>query len=76
MSRNGERRPPRPRIELVAGAPTEAEGAAIVAALEGFLADTAPVRPPVPSISPWQRAALAEGVGAERFAAPPGPPLP
>jgi hypothetical protein len=72
VSRNGERRPPRPRIELVGGAPSAAEGAAIVAALERFLAETGS-RPAAEPPNPWQRAALAEGVGARRFVQPPGP---
>ena len=42
MASNGKRRPPRPRIELVAGGASASEAAAIVAALERFLADTAP----------------------------------
>jgi hypothetical protein len=65
--RNGERRPPRPRIELVSGTATDSEAAAIVAALEQFLADTAP--PPAddgPTQSPWQRAALEEGIAARQ----------
>ena len=63
MQRNGERHPPRPRIELVTEAASEAEAAAIVAALEQFLAETAPApSEPEPAISPWQRAGLEEGV--------------
>ena len=64
MSGNGSRKPPRPRIELVAGNPTEEEGAAIVAALEQFLAETAPA-PAARQESRWQRAALAEGVNRD-----------
>ena len=63
MARNGERRPPRPSIELLTEPASASEAAAVVAALERFLADTASARPrarPVPS--PWQRAALQEGV--------------
>jgi len=65
MSRNGERRPPRPKIEMVSSGASEAETAAIVAAVEQFLADTAPI-PGVegPAISPWARAALEEGIAA------------
>ncbi len=66
--RNGERRPPRPRIELVSGAATDAEAAAIVAALEQFLADTAPApAADGPTQSPWQRAALEEGIAARQI---------
>ena len=65
MGRNGERHPPRPRIELVTEAASESEAAAIVAAMEQFLAETAPQ--PAAEGAPgsrWQRAALAEGVSA------------
>lgn len=48
------------------------EAAAVVAAVEQFLADTAPApQPSEPVVSPWQRAALLEGVRAkESFASP------
>jgi len=63
MSRNGERRPPRPSIRLVTEAASEVEAAAVVAAVEQFLADTAPAPTPEPATqSRWQRAALEEGV--------------
>ncbi len=63
MGRNGERHPPRPRIELLTKPASDGEAAAIVAAMEQFLAETAPS----PSAggqpgSRWQRAALTEGV--------------
>ena len=58
MSRNGRRRPPKPRIELITPEPSRGEEAAIAAAIERFVADTAP--PLMPSA--WQRAALREGV--------------
>jgi hypothetical protein len=64
MSRNGSHHPPRPRIELKSGAATPEEAAAIAAAIEQFLRDTAPT--PAPgggAVSPWLRAALYEGVG-------------
>jgi hypothetical protein len=56
----------KPRIELVAPSAAPAEAAAIVAALEQFLRDTAPA-PQGPSelTSPWQRAAMLEGVSRE-----------
>jgi hypothetical protein len=65
MPTNGTRRPPRPRIELVTQTASETEAAAIVAALEEFLAETAPA-PPVagPAQSPWQQAALHEAISA------------
>jgi hypothetical protein len=61
---NGSRKPPRPRIELVAGNPSETEGAAIVAALEQFLAEEVPRAAELRS-SRWQQAALREGVSRE-----------
>ena len=65
MSRNGERRPPRPRIELVTPVASPQEAAAITAAVERFLAETAPAPAAHgPPTSGWQRAALLEGVGA------------
>jgi hypothetical protein len=63
---NGKRRPPRPQIELVTPAASPAEAAAIVAALEQFLADTAPAPAPATRQSPWQRAALEEGIAARQ----------
>lgn len=67
MSRNGERRPPRPRIEMVSTGASESEAAAVVAAIEQFLADTAPApTTPEPGISPWARAALEEGIAARQ----------
>jgi hypothetical protein len=70
MSGNGRRRPPRPSIEVITGGASETEAAAIAAAIEQFLADTAPSpsaeRPPV---SAWQRAALEEGVSSRQVSA-------
>ena len=72
MASNGRRRPPRPRIELVSPAPSKPEAAAIAAAIERFLAETAPAPAAAPaSISPWQRAALLEGIGARQPALSP-----
>jgi len=63
MKGNGERRPPRPRIELVTEPGSDSEAAAIIAALERFLAETAPTPAPAPpERSAWQQAALREGV--------------
>ncbi|MGI8461523.1 MAG: hypothetical protein ACR2OC_07805 [Solirubrobacterales bacterium] len=66
MATNGNRKPPRPRIELLTPAANAEEAAAITAAIEQFLAETAPI----PSAddaraNPWQRAALHEGVRAK-----------
>ena len=66
MTTNGKRRPPRPAIELIAPAASPRQAAAIAAALERFLHDTAPVvAPHADAGSPWARAAIAEGVGLE-----------
>jgi hypothetical protein len=67
VSRNGKHRPGRPRIELQ-GAASPEEAAAIAAAIEQFLRDTAPP-PAAPdgSISPWLRAGLLEATGASRL---------
>ena len=43
-----------------------AEAAAIVAAVELFVAETTPQAEPVPAMNAWTRAALLEGVGAKR----------
>jgi hypothetical protein len=67
VSTNGNRKPPRPRIELLSPAASASEAAAIVAGLEQFLADTAPsIDPAGPAQSPWQRAALEEGIAARQ----------
>ena len=51
------------------------EAAAVVAAVEQFLADTAPAPAARDAINPWQRAALLEGVRSkEAFASPWGEP--
>jgi hypothetical protein len=64
MTSNGRRRPPRPAIELVAPGATPEETAAIAAAVERFLHDTAPsLVVSKPAMSPWERASLSEGVG-------------
>jgi hypothetical protein len=69
MATNGQRKPPRPRIEIVSRTASESEAAAIVAALEQFLADTAPVTEPRRATSGWQRAALEEGISARQLTA-------
>jgi hypothetical protein len=74
MATNGKRRPPRPRIELVTPAASPEEAAAVTAAIERFLAETAPA--PAPSrkrISPWLWAGLQEGVSRGELLAPPPP---
>ncbi len=62
MSRNGQKRPGRPRIELSGGSASPEEAAAIAAAIEQFLRDTVP--PPAAAgarMNPWLRAGLFEG---------------
>jgi hypothetical protein len=71
MGRNGKQTPARPRIELHQPASPE-EAAAIAAAIEQFMRDTAP--PPAaagPPTSPWLRAGLFEG--AKRSSTEPSP---
>ena len=66
MSRNGQQRPNRPRIELREGAASPEEAAAITAAIEQFLRDTAPPPAPAgPRVSPWLRAGLFEATGRD-----------
>ncbi|MGZ4271832.1 MAG: hypothetical protein ACXVFK_10130 [Solirubrobacteraceae bacterium] len=56
----------RPRLEIVAPAASPEEAAAVVAALERFMRETAPPPAPEPAgPSPWVRAALLEGVDRE-----------
>ncbi len=69
VSGNGNGRPPRPRIEMLAPAEPR-EAAAVIAAVEQFLADTAPAPAPEPAQNPWQRAALVEGVSAKAVFGP------
>jgi hypothetical protein len=63
MAGNGRRRPPRPRIEIQGLTATPDEAAAIAAALERFLWETAPAPRPA-EVSRWQQTALREGVGS------------
>jgi len=56
----------RPKLRLVAPGAAPEEAAAIVAALERFMRETAPTRAPAPPRrNPWLRAARLEGVGRE-----------
>jgi hypothetical protein len=56
----------RPRLEIVAPAASPEEAAAVVAALERFMRDTAPTpAPPAAKRNPWLRAALLEQTGRE-----------
>jgi hypothetical protein len=60
VARNGRQSPPRPKIELTSGSASADEAAAIAAALERFLWETAPAPQTAPR-SRWQEAALREG---------------
>ena len=46
------------------------EAAAVIAAVEQFLADTAPAPEPAAATNPWQRAALVDGVSAKQAFGP------
>jgi hypothetical protein len=53
----------RPKLELIAPSASPAEAAAIVAALERFMRDTAPrTAPSAEKVDPWTGAAMLEGV--------------
>jgi hypothetical protein len=72
VARNGKHTPPRPRIEMTHSTASPAEAAAIAAAIEQFLRDTAPPPPKEErdAISPWTRAGLLEGIGIPADASP------
>ena len=56
----------RPQLEIVAPSASPEEAAAVVAALERFMRETAPEPAPAePPANPWQRAALLEATGRE-----------
>ena len=56
------------RIEITSNGASDSETAAIVAAVEQFIADTAPpVADEAPTASPWARAALAEGIAGRQL---------
>ena len=62
----------RPKLTIVAPDASPEEAAAVVAALERFMRETAPTPvPPSPRRSPWQQAALHEGIARQ-----PSDPLP
>jgi hypothetical protein len=53
------------RLKLIPASASPEEAAAIVAALERFVSDTAPAARPQPAPDPWGRAAILEGVARE-----------
>ena len=66
MGGNGKQHPARPRIELRQSPASPEEAAAIAAAIEQFLRDTAPrPHPAERHVSPWLRAALCENAGLD-----------
>jgi hypothetical protein len=64
----------RPQLKLIAPSASPAETAAIMAALERFMRDTAPrLAPPNEHLDPWTRAAMLEGVAREGLGDEPDP---
>jgi hypothetical protein len=62
------------RVADIAGAPSEEEAAAIVAAIERFMRATAPAAgAPQQPVDEWQRAAILEGVARAPHTGAPNP---
>ena len=62
----------RPKLSILAPGASPEEAAAVIAALERFMRETAPpIAPRAPQRSSWQRAALYEGVAREPQLPPP-----
>jgi len=62
----------RPHFELIAPSASPQEAAAIVAALERFMRDTAPpLATSAEAVDPWLRAAMLEGVARDVYGSPP-----
>ncbi len=56
----------RPKLTIIALDASAEEAAAVVAALERFMRETAPSRsPPEPLRNPWQQAAVREGISRQ-----------
>ncbi len=56
----------RPKLTIVAPDASAEEAAAVIAALERFMRETAPIpAPEVPPANPWLEAALNEGVARQ-----------
>lgn len=68
----------RPQLEILGASASAEEAAAVAAAIEQFLRDTAPPpAPAAPARNAWQRAALLEGTGREPEGPSPwGDPIP
>jgi hypothetical protein len=73
MSSNGKQHPLRPRIEIAQTVASAEEAAAIAAAVENFLHDTAPAptADAGPALNPWLEAGLLEGTGRDPAAGAP-----
>ncbi|MGI9094103.1 MAG: hypothetical protein ACR2F4_00815 [Thermoleophilaceae bacterium] len=72
MSTYGRQHPRRPRIAVRGAAAPPQEAAAIAAAIEHFLRDTAPApQPGATEVSPWLRASLYESAGLDPAGASP-----
>jgi hypothetical protein len=71
MTANGKQTPVRPRIEIKQSAASPEEAAAIAAAIEQFIRETAPSTDAGPTMSPWLEAGLLEGTGREPSAGAP-----
>jgi hypothetical protein len=72
MTVNGKQTPMRPRIEIKQSAASPEEAAAIAAAIEQFIRETAPApSTDGPTTSPWLEAGLLEGTGREPSAGAP-----
>ena len=65
VPRNGRQSPRRPRIEMRQSAATPEEAAAIAAAIEQFLRDTAPAPEAAPGSAGWARTAVLDASGVD-----------
>jgi len=64
----------RPQLKLIAPSASPTEAAAIVAALERFMRDTAPqLASPTEHLDPWTRAAMLEGMARTGLGDEPDP---
>jgi hypothetical protein len=64
----------RPQLKLIAPSASPEEAAAVIAAVERFMRDTAPaLAPQTPTLDPWRQAAILEGVSREHRGDVPDP---